>query len=78
MVQHCISSIRKRTYERLYKAYVTDVMKAMAEMIASLGGGHLSLPRWYELDEKRGKPPKEERTADEIINDIFTKLGELE
>lgn len=64
-------------HERLYKSYVTDVLKATAEMTASFGGGHLSFPRWFEMDEKQDKPPKKERTADEIINDIYIKLGEL-
>lgn len=42
-----------------------------------LSGGKASIPRYHDLAAGFDKPPKPERTADDIINDISTKLEEL-
>lgn len=71
---------RERAKDKLYRVYVTDALKALAEMFSSVYGGSLSLPRYAEqiepLEPKRAadRVKKPEKSADEIIGSISEKL----
>lgn len=73
VIEHCIALLRRQSKEKLYKVYITDGIKAIADTLAHMsqnGGTSLNV-RWYELDTPQ---KKDTRTADEIISSIKQKL----
>lgn len=68
--------MRRINEDRIYKIYVTDALKIIAENTAKFGGGSVLRSRYYDLisEEIEAEP---EETAEEIINRIKNKLGKL-
>ena len=62
MIDHCVSAFLKSKREELYQNYITDALKII---------GNLNI-RFSDLFK-----PQEERTAEEIINNIKGKLREV-
>ena len=75
VIEHYISFFHKEQEEKAYRVYVTDTLRLVAENTAKMGqGGSYIKARYIEVIE----PPKEEkRSADEVINNIKTKLRKL-
>ena len=71
VIDHCISYFYKEQRHRAYEVYVTDVLRIISENTAKQVGGSYVKARYAEIID----PPKEEtRTADQIIDNIRSKL----
>ena len=80
VIEHCISEYLKRREEKLYRIYVTDALKAIAEnTMHYVGAGEMieygsSLNmRWIDVLE----PPqivKDDRTCKEIVHGIWSRM----
>ena len=71
VIQHCISAFTKDQKEQLYRVYITDALKIIAENTARSNGGNMIQARYAELIN----PPEEEtRTKDEIVGNIRAKI----
>lgn len=76
MSEHCISAFLKRQDEKAYKNYVTDALKIITENTAKSVGGSMLTMRYCDIID-RSKPQDDEKTADEIIENIRYKLSML-
>ena len=76
MSEHCISAFLKRQDEKAYKSYITDALKIITENTAKSVGGSMLTMRYCDIID-RSKPQDDEKTADEIIENIRYKLSML-
>lgn len=76
MIDHCISTLKKEKETAIFKNYVTDSLRNIGQMVAALGQGKYDVPRYAELIEV-SREPKEERTAEEVIDSISDKLARM-
>lgn len=61
-----------------YRVYVTDALKCIAENTAKSVGGVSMSKRFFEIvDRSKPQEEEEERTAEEIIDQIKNKLKSL-
>lgn len=81
MIEHCISALSQFNEEKSYQYYVANCLQAIAKNTASLVNiyvEHKSLgcqyqeKSFYELMKPTTK--KEEKTGDEIANDVLDKI----
>ena len=72
MINHCIAFFRTRKEERLYRAYITDILKVTAEMVAAYTGAQITAGDFKEL---AGWVKTDDRTGDEIAADIIKRAG---
>lgn len=80
MIDYCISSFLKRQEEKLYRMYVTDVLKAITENTQNFAGGVTLSKRYIELITREKEPEdaeKEGMEANEIVDRITQKLMKL-
>lgn len=70
-VEYCYRWYSQKQRRELYEYYVTDAVKQVNQNLASFVGGEVFSKRFYDLVNE---PPTPSRTADEIINDISSKL----
>lgn len=71
VIDHYISYFHKEQKEKAYKVYVTDVLRTISENTAKSVGGSYVKMRYLDMID----PPKQEtRTAEEIIENIRSKL----
>lgn len=81
MIEHCTSVYLKRNEERLYRVYVTDALKAIADNTTHyLGanemidyGSSLSL-RWIDALEPQKEAEEDNRTCEEIVHGIWDRM----
>ena len=79
-MEHCVSVWKRKQEERGFRVYLTDALKTLTGNTAApasfVGGEGLVLSmRYADTLEKQGpKEPAEERTAEEIIEHIRSKL----
>ena len=73
VIQHCVSLLNKKNEERAYQYYVTDTLRAIANMIYR-GNGNLIETRYYDIMNPK-KIEQPDRTADEIIYSFQKRLG---
>lgn len=73
MIDYCVSAFSKRQKEKIYKTYLTDALKVIAENTAGGNKRSTMTKRWIDLVE----PPmvKETRSADDIISDFKNRLN---
>lgn len=74
VIDHCVSLLRKKREEEAYKAYITDVLRLIANVqYKRAGGTEEAVPtRFYDVIH----PKKEStQTADEIIYSFQKRLG---
>lgn len=74
MIQHCVAFLKNKAYEKAYRIYVTDALKAIADNTANYNGGSTLSMRYADIISEE-KP--DERTEEEIINDIKGKLRKM-
>ena len=80
IIQHFLNGVRKENRERLYKVYVTDVLR---NILTNTVGGEERYrveKRWIELAEKTPAEKKEEKpeeTEEEVIARIRNKLSKM-
>lgn len=72
VIDHCIAFFRTRQEERLYRAYITDILKVTAEMVATYTGAQITARDFMEL---AGWVKTDDRTGDEIAADIIKRAG---
>ena len=73
MIEHVLAFLQEQSEERLYRAYLTDALKAIGENTAkAVNGAYLSV-RWVDLAE--GKHQTDTRSGDEIAADIIKRAG---
>lgn len=64
--------LRKQREERIYREYVTDCLRQIAENTAKYAGGQYPIERWAD---KLKQKPKEARTGEQIVADIIRDAG---
>ncbi len=62
--------------EEVYRVYVTDCLKVIAENTAKFGGGNVLKSRYYDLIQPQ-KEKVPEKTSEEIISDIRKTLAKI-
>lgn len=73
MADCCIALLKKEKKEKEYRAYVTDMLNAILQ---SQYTQKVDIPRYIDLVEPK-KETVPDRTAEEIIGDISSKLARL-
>ena len=71
VIDHAVSELNSKRKEEIFKTYVTDALV----FIAKAQGMEIS-PRYADVMKSLTAKP-EQRTSEEIISDIQTKLGAL-
>jgi hypothetical protein len=72
MVNHCIAFFQKDARDKVYKTYIATGIQFIAENTAhAVGKGGRYLSKSYADIFKK----QEERTGDEIANDVLNKCG---
>lgn len=74
MIEHCISALSQFNKEKSYQLYITECLRMITENTARFGGGSYMQLKYSELIEPK---PQDNRTADEIIQGIKTKVNNL-
>lgn len=65
-------------FNRFYEVYVTDSLKNTNDILANTYTGNYMTKRYVEVMQSVTNPQEqEERTADEIIEDIGNRLDEI-
>lgn len=82
MIEHCISALIKSGKEKAYRSYVTTALKAITENTARYitinGPVEYGTKMMKSFDEIVGNVKvQQERSADEIINTIKTRIIEM-
>lgn len=83
MIEHCISALKLNREQLLFKTYITDALKAIAENTTHLLSpngvvdyGTTLSGRWVDIiTPKKEEPEKEDnRTADEFASDMWERI----
>lgn len=72
VIEHCIAFSRTRQENRLYRAYVTDLLRVQAEILAAYTGAEINAKDFKEVV---GWVKRDERSGDEIAADIIKRAG---
>jgi hypothetical protein len=70
-MRYAIARFNQHQRDLAYRIYVTDCLRMNLECVAQIGGGSVQLTRYADLIDPS---PKDERTAEEIIDCIRSKL----
>jgi len=84
-VECCMAAFRRKQEERLYRAYVTDALKYIAENsaryavpgVGMVEHGTTLAKRWIDLTDAPApepKKPEDTRPAAEVAADIWTRI----
>lgn len=79
-MEHCILTLRKENDEKVFRAYVTDALKAIAENTARFAGGSYMQARFASIagyGSGKKDAPEKVQTEEEIISRISGKLRAL-
>lgn len=73
IAQHVMQYIKREYRTLLYRIYMTDAVKIIAENAAHFAGGSTLAKRYYDMlgEEK----PKPEKTAEQIIDEVTKNAG---
>ena len=74
MIDHCIKLYTIAQRQEIYKIYVSDALRIIAENTAKFAGGSYIKKRYIDLIESK-KQKEDKRTAQEIIDDVVNKAG---
>lgn len=76
MIKHCISTFNKKTEEKFYRTYITDIIRAIALVEYR---GQADFPRYSDAISKQVQDdtPAEQK-AEDIKGRISDKLRQLE
>ena len=83
MIDHCIAEFKKSQAEKVYKAYITDALKAIADNTAhhvlpgygAVEYGSIMQKRWLDVIDPPPPPKEDNRPANEIAADIWKRAG---
>lgn len=80
VIEHCVSEYLKRREERLYRIYITDALKAIAENTTHYQGagemfdyGSSLTARWIDVLEPQ-IIEEDNRSCEEIVHDIWDRI----
>ena len=82
VIEHCTSVYLKRREDRLYKVYITDVLKAIAENTTHYQGaeemfdyGSSISMRWIDVIEPQEEVKEtDDRSCTDIVDDIWERI----
>ena len=82
MIEHCASEYIKRREDKIYRIYVTDALKAIAENTTHyLGAGEVMdygttlSTRWIDvLEPQEIETIEDDRSCVEIVHDIWQRM----
>lgn len=82
MIEHCVSEYKRRSEEKLYRVYVTDALKAIAENTTHFAGldgivdyGTSLSMRWIDaLEPQQQEVEEDDRSCTEIVDDIWERI----
>ena len=80
MIEHCISALYSKINDELFRCYVTDALKVIAENTARFNSGSHMKGRYADITVDRPTEEdkeKEERTAQDVINGLREKMRKL-
>lgn len=82
VIEHCVSEYLKRREDKLYKVYVTDALKAIAENTTHYLGatemmdyGSSLTMRWIDVLEPKEEVKEDNRPCTEIVHDIWERIN---
>lgn len=64
--------LRRQREDRIYREYVTDCLRQIAENTAKYAGGQYPIERWAD---KLKQKPRETRTGEQIVADVVRDAG---
>jgi hypothetical protein len=74
VIDHCVSALKSKRDDELFRVYVTDALKSIAGNTARFNGGTEMNTRFKDILDP---PEEDDRTPDEIICSISEKLKRL-
>ena len=84
MIEHCIAAFQLYNEEKLFRVYITDALKAIADNttvflvpgVGQIDCGTRILKRWIELEDNAKKEVKKEdpRSCGEIVEDMWKRI----
>lgn len=82
VIEHCLSEYKKRSEEKLYRIYVTDTLKAIAENTTHFAGldgmvdyGTTMSQRWIDVLEPHEEiEESDDRSCEEQVHDIWERI----
>lgn len=78
VVDNYIAFLNKESEDRAFRIYVTDALKVITKNTACKKDDLIFNMRWLDMVEPQEKTEtKEERTADEVIADLQSRLLEF-
>lgn len=80
IIQHFLNEVRKDSRERLYKTYVTDMLRNILTNTAGGEERYRAEKRWIEIAERQPTKKEEEKpeeTEEEVIARIRNKLSKI-
>lgn len=75
MLDCCINNYNNAQKKEAYDIYVTDVLRIISENTAKFAGGNYVKMRYIDVITPKPKKIEDDRTAEEIVNDIATRAG---
>lgn len=77
VVDNYIAFLNKESEDRAFRIYVTDALKVISKNTACKKDDLIINMRWLDMVEPQETETKEERTADEVIADLQSRLLEF-
>ena len=85
MIEHCIAAFQSENREKLFRMYVTDTLKVIAENtsksavpgVGVVDYGAVLTKRWIELAEDiqpKSEEKEDPRTCSEIAHDMWQRI----
>ena len=74
VIEHYIAYFKIYQEDKIFKAYVTDALKALCENTSKKYGGEVLSKRYIDIIEPPKKTESEDKDANEIILDFKEKL----
>ena len=75
VIDHCVSLLNKKGEDRAFKYYVTDTLRAIANILYKVHGGEGTLIETRYCDIINHKSEERTQSADEIIYSFQKRLG---
>lgn len=75
IMQYMLLRYRNESKEKVYKAYVTDTLKVIAENTARYAGGSTIKKRYIDIsEEEKNEPQKPQKSAEKVKNYLLEKM----
>lgn len=74
IMQYMLLRYRNESKEKVYKAYVTDTLKVIAENTARYAGGSTIKKRYIDISEEKNEPQKPQKSAEKVKSDLLEKM----